>query len=125
VPADRGADLAAELGPLFAQLDQTERLCAQIRERAQRDATVRRERHAERARSIVREASEQSDAERAKARVLMQRRAETESATALAAAEREAADLSDRAAQRIPEYVAQVVAAVRDLTGGQRPAGAT
>ncbi len=124
VPVDRAADLAAELEPLLAQLATTERTVAGIREQAIRDAAEIRARDVERARSIVTTAGQRADAERAAAAAQMRRRAEGEAAGALADAEREAAELGDRAAARIPAYVALVVDSVSRLVGDEHPAGA-
>ena len=74
--------------------------------------------------SIVTTAGQRADAERAAAAAQMRRRAEGEAAGALADAEREAAELGDRAAARIPAYVALVVDSVSRLVGDEHPAGA-
>lgn len=124
VPVDRAADLAAELEPLLAQLATTERTVAGIREQAIRDAAEIRARDVERAHSIVTTAAQRADAERAAAAAQMRRRAEGEAAGALADAEREAAELGDRTAARIPAYVALVVDSVNRLVGDEHPAGA-
>jgi hypothetical protein len=126
VPADRSADLAAELEPLFAQLLGTERECAEIREQARQDATGVRARDAERARNVVTAAGEQVEAERATVAAQMQQRADAGSATQVAAAAREAAALRDRATERMPVYVERVVDAIRELIGDTdtRPADA-
>jgi len=121
VPVDRAADLAAELEPLFRQLASTERECAETREQARLDAERIRARETDRARGIVTGANARTLAERAAATAQSRQRAETESAALLAAAEREAAAVRERAAERMPEYVARVVAAVRGLLGEDGP----
>ena len=112
VPADRSADLAAELAPLFARLADTERECAQILERAHRDVTAIRAGDAERARSTVASAAERATAERADAAARACERGAGKAADVRAAAEREAAALEMRTAERIPPMVADVVASV-------------
>ncbi len=126
VPVDRGADLAAELEPLFAQLAGTERACADIREQARHDTLGIRARDAERVRNVVAAAGERVEAERAATAAQLQQHAEAESATQVAAAEREAAELRDRATQRMPAYVQRVVGSVCELIGDadKRPVGA-
>jgi hypothetical protein len=126
VPVDRGADLAAELEPLFAQLADTEDACTAIREQARGDAERIRARETERARGIVAAANARTQAERAAATAQLRQRAETESSALLAAAEQEAAAVRERAAEQMPAYVAQVVASVRGLLGeDESGAGAT
>lgn len=115
VPVDRTAELAAELEPLFAQLADTERECAAIREQAHRDADAIREREAARAGNLVTSAGDRAEAERVGAAARVQKEAEAEAAIELAAAEGEAAELRRRARRRAPTYVARVVAAVDAL----------
>lgn len=121
VPADRRADLAAELEPLFAQLATTEQECTAAVVRARTEAEDIRARSAERARRIVSEAEERASAERAAAAAQARGRAGDHPAEALLAARREAAQLRDRAIERMPAYVAEVVASVCAVMGGDRP----
>jgi len=123
VPVDRAAELAAELQPLFAQLVGTERECADIREEARRDAERVRARETDRARGIVTAAKARTEAERAAAITRARQQGEIEFAALLAAAEREAATVRERAAERMPEYVAPVVAAVRRVLDDESGAG--
>jgi cell division septum initiation protein DivIVA len=119
VPVDRGADLAAELGPLFDLLADTERTCAGIVERAERDAAEVRARDVAHAREIVSSARARVDATRVDAAARIVQRDEAGRTDALAAAQRDAAELHDRAAERIPSYVGLVVASVDGLIGDE------
>lgn len=121
VPADRRADVAAELEPLFAQIATTEQECAAAVVQARTEATAIRARYAERAQRIVGEAQELAPAQRAATTARARGRAGAYSAGALLAARHEAAQLRDRAAERMPAYVAEVVASVCAVIGGDRP----
>lgn len=115
MPVDRGAEQAAELEPLLAQLADTERGCVRIREQGDRDAERIRARASEQARSIVAAATTATAAERAAASARLRRQTETESAELLAGAQLEAAAVRERAAERVPDYVDRAVASVRAL----------
>lgn len=121
MPVDRGADLAAELQPLFDQLAVTQQECAEMRRRGRDDAELVRARATERARGIVAAAAAASKAERAAAGGRLRDRAAADSAALLAAAERDAATVRERAAERLPGHVHRVVASVRGLLGGDAP----
>ncbi len=123
VPADRGADLAAELEPLFGYLAATESECDDIVEQAHRDAAQTRAGYAERAAGTVAAAREKAAAERTAAAAKVRRRAESDDSAALAAAEQEATELRRRATGRLPARVAEAVAAVGRLTDDQVHAG--
>lgn len=129
VPADRGADLAAELEPVFAQLANTEQECANIAVRASQAAAQIRARDEERARGSLAAARERMDAERAAAVAQMRPNALAKSTAAAVAAEREAAEIRRHAAEHMGSYVDLVVASVGSLIddaqlSDQRP-GAT
>jgi hypothetical protein len=117
VPANRDAERATELEPLFAQLAETERECAQIREQGRRDAERIRARAVEQAGSIVAAAAAGTEAARAAANAQMQRKAETESAALLVTAHDQAAAVCEHAGERIPKYVELAVESVRTLLG--------
>lgn len=120
VPTDRGADLEAELEPVFAQLASTERECAQIAVRAGKDAAKVRARDAERSRITIAAARERMDAERAAAVARMRPNALAKSTTAAAAAEREVAEIRRHAGANMGSYVDLVVDSVgRFIDGGQ------
>ena len=123
VPADRGADVAAELEPVFTGLDQTERECAEIVASARREAGVARERDAERARSLVRSAKEHLEAERAASAARVRQQQGPDDLQAVA--ERAAVDLRDRARERMPVYVGSVLDAIRCLVAEEQPGSRT
>lgn len=85
VPADRVAELAAELAPVFALLEPVQQQSAAIRARAQAEADQRR---------------------------TAARAADAQAERALAAAGREAQGVSDRVAGRLPQLAADVRAAM-------------
>jgi len=120
VPADRGADLAAELEPVFAQLASTERECAGIAARAGQAAAKVRAREAERARGTIAAARERMDAERAAAVAQMRPNALEKSTSAAVAAEREAAVIRRQAGEHMGSYVDLVVASVGRLIDDER-----
>ena len=120
VPADRGADLAAELEPVFAQLASTERECAGIAARAGQAAAKVRAREAERARGTIAAARERMDAERAAAVAQMRPNALEKSTSAAVAAEREAAVIRRHAGEHMGSYVDLVVASVGRLIDDER-----
>ena len=115
VPADRGADLAAELEPVFAHLASTERECARIAARAGQAAAKVRAREAERARGTIAAARERMDAERAAAVAQMRPNALEKSTAAAVAAEREAAEIRRHAVERMGSYVDLIVVSVDRL----------
>ncbi len=112
---DRGADLAAELAPLFAQLADTEAACDALVEKARSDAVARRGRDTESAHAIVATAARDAATERAAAVVATQRAGQVKLSSIRAIGEQEAEELRRRAAARMPDHVARVVAVVRTL----------
>jgi hypothetical protein len=70
VPVDRAVELAAELAPVFALLEETERECAQVLDRAGHDAAGARARDAERVAAVVASGRARVEAERASAAAL-------------------------------------------------------
>jgi hypothetical protein len=121
VPADRRRDVIAELEPVFARLVDVERECDALREQAEQDAAAIRQRGADDARAVLAAAETRSAAERAAAGVEVQHNAEAESAMRLAAAERAAQEIGDRAIPLMPAYVDRVLAAVAGLLGAEQP----
>ena len=67
VPADRAAELAAELEPVLALLAETDRECADLLEGARLEEAEIRARHADRARSVLATGRALVEAERAAA----------------------------------------------------------
>jgi hypothetical protein len=123
VPADRGADLAAELQPLFARLTVTEQECGLIVQQAQAAADQVRARAAQRARALVLAAQQRVDGERAAVAAQARQRGEEESAATLASAADQAALVRRRAVERLPAQVDAVMAGVQALIDGSGPAG--
>ncbi|MHB8275330.1 MAG: hypothetical protein ACYDC9_11300, partial [Dermatophilaceae bacterium] len=115
VPADRGADIAAELEPVFAQLARTEHECVDIAVRAGQTAAKVRAGEAERARATLAAARERMDAERAAAVAQMRPNALANSTAAAVAAEREVVEIRRRAGEHMGSYVDLVVASVGRL----------
>ena len=70
VPVDRAVEAAAELEPVFALLEETQRECADILDRAGLDAAATRARDAERARAVLASGRALVEAERAAAAAL-------------------------------------------------------
>ena len=97
VPADRVAELAAELEPVLARLVAVREEASRIRTEARHEAERRR----------------QAAAERADAAIRLTRHAEEETAATLAAAELEAAAVSRRVTEMMPSYLERVVSATR------------
>jgi len=122
VPADRTAETALELAPLFVLLAETEADCARIQDRADHDAVELTQVSRERAAAIVAAAAERADAEQATARTEAERVAEVGSADALGAAQREAMGLGARAAARMPAQVELAVKFVMRLLENEAPA---
>ncbi|MFE9644498.1 hypothetical protein ACFYO0_10315 [Streptomyces sp. NPDC006365] len=120
VPADRSAELRAELAPPLALLEQAEAEARVVREQAD-DAAASRRREAERqAEAMV--AAARAEARRVQARTAEQvlRAAEGEAAALLAEAEREAVAVRDRARSRTPALADLVLALVlEDLEAEQ------
>ena len=113
VPADRAAELAAEVEPVLALLDDTRSECDQIIEWARQEADrIAAEAHAEVAR-IGQEAARNARAARdeAAAEVLAQARAEVQETAA--EADQQALRIGRLARRRLPELVATAVGTVR------------
>jgi hypothetical protein len=112
VPADRVAEVSAELEPVLAALAEAQRQAAEIRAAAEREAEQRRQRALERAGALVSSAHREAAAERADAALRVGRRVEEEGAAVLGAAEGDAAALRRRAAERMPGYVDRVTTVI-------------
>ncbi|MCZ4602789.1 hypothetical protein O3S80_03170 [Streptomyces sp. Lzd4kr] len=120
VPADRSAELRAELAPPLALLGQAEAEARTVRERAEAAAAARRQSAEQQAEAIVAAARAEADGVRERAADQALRAAEGEAAALLAEAEREAAAVRDRAGRRTPALVGRVVALVmEDLAPGE------
>ncbi|KUL22186.1 hypothetical protein [Streptomyces regalis] len=120
VPADRSAELRAELTPPLALLDQTEAEARTIREQADADASSLRDKAERQAEATVAAAHEEARHVRAHAAEQVRRAAEGEAAALLAEAERAAVAVRDRARSRTPVLADRVLALVlEDLEAGQ------
>lgn len=117
VPADRSAELAAELEPVLARLDDVQAEAGRLRAEARHDAERMTQEAGARAAGVVAAARLGADAERADAAARMSEQAREEAATVLADAERTAEDVRRHAEARLPEYRDVVLAAVRDALG--------
>ncbi len=124
VPADRAADLAAELEPLFARLAPVERARADLLESARSDAAAVRAEAATGAERMLARAREQVGAERADAAGAARARVRSDTADLIAAAQAEAVRLRGRTELITPGQVEHVLASVRSLIGsGELPTG--
>ncbi|GAB2784087.1 hypothetical protein GCM10027073_16060 [Streptomyces chlorus] len=112
VPADRSAELRAELALPLGLLEQTEAEARSIRERADAAAASRRREAELRAGAIVAAAREEAGQVRARTAEQVLRAADGEAAALLAAAEREVIAVRDRARNRTPALVDRVLALV-------------
>jgi hypothetical protein len=113
VPADRVAELSAELEPVLAQLAAVQEEVSRIRGDAQREAERRRQAAVEHAGALVAAAHREAAAERADAARRLAGHVEEETAATLAAAEQDAMAVRHRAEERLPSYVERVVSATR------------
>lgn len=118
VPADRSAELAAELQPPLSLLEQTEAETSSIREQATADAASRLREAEQQAGQIVAEARAHALQARAEATDLVVRAAQAEAAQLLAAAERAATVERHRAEAQMPALVELVLEMVmEDIRG--------
>jgi len=122
VPADRVADEAAELAPLFSHLAGTETRCHEILKQAERDVAAARQRATDQANTIVATAQQHAASERAAAMARAQQAIQERTAAELAAAQLQAAELRDRASASIADYVARITTALTGLIAAGRSA---
>ncbi len=113
VPADRVAELSAELEPVLALLAAAQQEADRIRRDAEQEAEQIRQRAAERAGALVLTAQRDAAAERADAALRVRRLVDEETAAALAAAEQGAQDLTRTAEQNMNAFVDRVLTEVR------------
>ncbi|MFE7761107.1 hypothetical protein [Streptomyces sp. NPDC057438] len=120
VPADRSAELRAELTPPLALLEQTEAEARNIRERADAAVASRRSEAEGQAGTIVAAAHEEARQVRVRTAEQVLRAADGEAAALLAEAEREAVAVRGRARSRTPVLVDRVLALVlEDLAANE------
>ena len=113
VPADRVAEVSAELEPVFLLLADVQENARQLRASGQDEAARRRQDAEEHARALVGAAHREADALRAEAAAAVRRRAEAETAAVLSTADRDAERIRRQVADQLPGYVDRVVGAVR------------
>jgi len=111
VPADRAADTAAELQPVFAQLAATEDECRDLHLAAAREAARLHDEAHEEAGRIRREAVEEAASARAQAAAVVSEQGRAETAALYDAATRTAEQLGRSAEELLPQYVDSVIAA--------------
>ncbi|MET9132926.1 hypothetical protein [Streptomyces antibioticus] len=122
VPADRSAELRAELAQPLALLEQAEADAQSVRERAGTAAAARLQEAEILAEELVAEAREEAPRARESAAERSLRAAEAEATDLLADAEREAAAVHDRAGGRMPALTERALALVReDITAEPKP----
>jgi flagellar biosynthesis/type III secretory pathway protein FliH len=125
VPVDRAAETAAELGPVFARLEEIQAECARLREQASRDAEQVRGRAREQAAGLVAAARERAEGERAALVAEAHAQADSSAAHRVAEAEEQAAALRERIERRMPGLVTRVVATVLDTGATESVSAAT
>ncbi len=121
VPADRVAELSAELEPVLALLDVASEEAGRIRAEGSREAARLRAEAGERARTLVATATREAEADRIAAAARVNERAAAEADETVAAARAEAAALRLRADERLQEYADRVLGAVRSTVLGDTP----
>ncbi|MEU1799462.1 hypothetical protein [Streptomyces sp. NPDC019937] len=124
VPADRTAELTAELQPPLSLLEGAEEEAGHIRDGAAREAAERRHAAERRAREIVESAQGRAREVRAATSARIRRDAEAEAAELLATARRESAAVRRRAEERMPRLLDRVADLVADdIESPPTPAG--
>lgn len=113
VPADRVAEVSAELEPVFIRLLDAQEQARSLRARGQDVAERRRQEAREQARAMVSAAHREADTIRAEAAAGVRREADAETAALVSAADQDAELIRHRVAERMPVFVDRVVSAVR------------
>ena len=113
VPAAVTDDIAAELAPLFAALDDLETEAAEIERSAAEGAATRAHGATEEIQQILSDAAGQAEAERADGIKAGRRAAEAEAAKIIRAGEIEADRIRHEGRQRLPALVAEVLECVK------------
>ncbi|MFD8325533.1 hypothetical protein [Streptomyces lydicus] len=124
VPADRTAELAAELTPTLALLDRTAGQAAAVRAAALHEAERIRAEAARQAERLVARAVDRSGRVRTQAAARHSERGRRDAAAIRATGQRDAAALVHRAAARLPAVADRVTSQVRrqlGLPGLSRP----
>ncbi len=113
VPGDRRAAAEAELAPVFAAIEDVERVCARLRNSSRSAADERIRTGTAEAELLIARAHQDAEAERAAAAARVRGPAADELAAIHAQAEKAADLVRRRAAERLPRLVAKVTAHVR------------
>jgi hypothetical protein len=121
VPADRVAELSAELEPVLALLDDVTVVAGRIRAEGTRDAARIRAAAGERARTVLAAATREAESERIAAATRVNERAAAEADETVAAARAEATALRLRADEDLQQYADRVLTAVRSTVLGDAP----
>jgi hypothetical protein len=123
VPADRVAEIGAELAPVLSALAEAQEHAAAVRAGAAAEAEHRRQRAVERAAAVVAAARRDEAAERSEAALRTSAKASEESAALQASAERDVEALRRGAAERMPGFVGRVIDRARATLGAADGAG--
>ncbi len=114
VPSAAADDVAAELAPLFAALDEIEEEAERRREAARARGRAYLDDASEEAHGIVAAYRDRAEAVHRRAVERSRGAAEEQSRALVADAERHARDIQARGEERLPQLVAAVVACVRE-----------
>jgi hypothetical protein len=114
VPAAASDELDTELMPVFAALDEIETEARHVREEARREADRRLDSASVRVETTLADARRRAEAERARAEIERREALAGEALSIEAGAEAEAAALRERGLERMPEFVAAVVACITE-----------
>lgn len=117
VPADRTAEISAELGPVLAVLDDVAAECARTVAQARREADRITREAGSRAAAIEAEGAARAQLAREGAGRELVRQADEQAREEIAAARKEAARIRRRARARLPMLVSRAVDLVRDPDG--------
>jgi vacuolar-type H+-ATPase subunit H len=114
VPSVAGDDLATELAPVFAALNELEAEGERLRQAAREEADRRLAAAAEEATQVLALHRDQAEIERARAAAERRQVTTDEAGSALEAAEAEAREIRRAGSERIPELVAAVLACLQE-----------
>jgi len=114
VPAAPAEDLAAELAPVFAALDDLEAEADRLREGARTRAEKRLAAARDEAARTTAQYRERAEAERRRTAAELRRATEEEILLVLQSAEAEARQIRERGAARVPAFVAAALACVQE-----------
>jgi uncharacterized membrane protein YqiK len=120
VPADRVAEVTAELEPIFELLEETQRRVEQVVARGEREAARSRARGSDEAKTVVADARAQAEAQRAEAAATTLERSADERRTILAEARAEVGRVDRVIVERMPSVRAELVRRVLH-TGSSAP----